>query len=111
MAVGVEWGPMGPIGPMGPVGTLGPVGALRDAVDALTALDITRLADVALADTFIELRAEIDRLDALAARLLVGVERRLIPCTDGATSTAAWAQWRTGQRWTEAKASLDAAKT
>ncbi len=62
----------------------------------------------ALADRFVELRAEIDRLESQAARLLVAVEDRGIPYGQGATSVGAWAQWRTGQRWADAKASFDA---
>src|SRR5207248_3579713 len=47
--------------------------------------------------------------EAVAAMLLSAVEGRGIPYSDGATTTAAWAQWRAGQRWRDAKASLDAA--
>jgi hypothetical protein len=53
-------------------------------------------------------RREIDRLEASAARLLAGVHHRGIPAGDGAASTPAWSQWQTGQRVSEARASLDA---
>ncbi|HEY1739608.1 MAG TPA: DUF222 domain-containing protein, partial [Acidimicrobiia bacterium] len=82
---------------------------LRDMVDALVGLeDLSGLTDAGLADTFIDVCREIDRLESVAARLLVGVEGRGIPYSQGATSVAAWAQWHTGQRWAEAKASFDA---
>src|SRR3954470_17611520 len=71
-------------------------------------VDTPALCDAALADRFIELRAHIDRQEAVAAQLLAAVQGRGIPCADGASSTAAWVQWKTGQRWREAKASLDA---
>jgi hypothetical protein len=70
--------------------------------------DLESLTDAGLADTFIEVRREIDRLESVAARLVAGVEGRGIPYSQGATSVAAWAQWHTGQRWAEAKASFDA---
>src|SRR4051794_32537456 len=81
---------------------------LREAVDLVASLDCAECVDAALADTFIEVRREIDQLEALAARLLVNVEGRGIPFGEGASSTSAWSQWRTGQRWKEAKASCDA---
>src|SRR3954471_10816564 len=74
----------------------------------LEPIDTSLLCDAALADWFIELRAEIDRQEAVAARLLAAVQGRGIPLADGASSTAAWAQWKAGQRWQDAKASLDA---
>jgi hypothetical protein len=84
------------------------VGGLTEVVDRLAAIDKGYWPDVAVADTFIEVRREIDRLESVAAGLLVAVEGRQIPYGDGATSVSAWAQWRTGQRWSEAKASFDA---
>ncbi len=74
----------------------------------LASIDTSLWSDAALADTFIGLRREIDRLESVAARLFVAAEGRGIPYGQGATSPAAWAQWRTGQRWAEAKASFDA---
>ena len=55
-------------------------------------------------------RREIDRLESFAAGLLAAVDDRRIPCGAGATSAPAWAQWHTGERWQEAKASLDAGR-
>ncbi len=81
---------------------------LREVVDQFAGIDASNWPDVAVADTFIELRREIDRLECVAARLLVAVEGRQIPHGDGATSVFAWSQWRTGQRAPEAKASFDA---
>src|SRR3954447_17883519 len=74
----------------------------------LEPIETSLLCDAALAERFIELRAEIDRQEAVAARLLAAVQGRGIPLADGASSTAAWAQWKAGQRWQDAKASLDA---
>jgi hypothetical protein len=82
---------------------------LRDSVDQLVGLeDLSGLTDAGVADMFCEARREIDRLESLAARALACVEGRGIPYSQGATSVAAWAQWHTGQRWAEAKASFDA---
>ena len=53
-------------------------------------------------------RRDLDRLEAVAARLLVGVHERLVPFGAGASSTPAWAQWKAGQRFQDVKASLDA---
>ena len=41
---------------------------------------------------------DIDRREAVAAKLLVGVHDRLVAFGEGASSTPAWAQWRAGQR-------------
>ena len=81
---------------------------LGDAVDEIGSLDATAETDAALADTFIELRRQIDRLECTAAHVLASIEGRCIPYGAGATSAPAWAQWHTGQRWQEAKASFDA---
>ncbi len=81
---------------------------LRDVVDGLTATDVGSWPDAAIVDTYIDLRREIDRLECVAARLLVAVEGRGVPYSSGATSVSAWSQWQTGQRAAEAKASFDA---
>jgi hypothetical protein len=82
--------------------------ALSLAVDDLVGIDLSTWSDAAIADEFIALRRDLDRLEAVAARLLVGVHERLVPFGAGASSTPAWAQWRAGQRFQDAKASLDA---
>ena len=82
--------------------------ALAATVSRLAGTDLSACPDGLLAEAFIDLRREVDRLEALAARVLVAVEGRTIPYGEGAVSVAAWAQWRTGQRWADAKASFDA---
>jgi hypothetical protein len=82
--------------------------ALSLAVDELAGIDLSTWSDAAIADEFVALRRDLDRLEAVAARLLVGVHDRLVPFGEGASSTPAWAQWRAGQRFQDAKASLDA---
>jgi hypothetical protein len=82
--------------------------ALSAAVNELVEIDISTWSDAAIAQEFIALRRDMDRLEAVAARPLVGVHERLVPFGDGASSTPAWAQWKAGQRINDAKASLDA---
>jgi Domain of unknown function (DUF222)/HNH endonuclease len=83
-------------------------GTLSRAVDELVDIDLSALCDSEIRETYVELRRDIDRQEAFAAKLLAGVHHRGIPSGDGAASTAVWSQWQTGQRVTEAKASLDA---
>jgi hypothetical protein len=66
--------------------------ALSRVVDELAEIDISTWSDAAIAEEFIALRRDLDRLEAVAARLLVGVHDRLVPFGDGASSTPAWAQ-------------------
>ncbi len=88
---------------------LAPLALLSGIGDRLVSTDTSVWPDVALANAFVEVRREIDRLEACAGVLLRAVEGRGVPCAEGASSTVAWVQWRTGQRWRPAKASLDAA--
>jgi hypothetical protein len=81
---------------------------LERTIDELAALDVSALCDSEIRETFVALRRDIDRLEASAARLLATVHGRGIPAGDGASSTSAWAQSHTGQRFSDAKASLDA---
>jgi hypothetical protein len=83
-------------------------GAFTQAVDTLVDTDISMLSDTAMRVEFLEVRRMIDRLESYAARLLVGVHGRGIPAGDGASSTPVWVQAQTGQRVSEAKASLAA---
>jgi Domain of unknown function (DUF222) len=76
-------------------------------IDALIDADLSSWPDAAIADMHIALRRDIDRREAVAAKLLVGVHDRLVAFGEGASSTPAWAQWRSGQRAGDAKASLD----
>jgi hypothetical protein len=85
-------------------------GTLTRAVDELVDTDVGTMCDSEIRETYIRLRGDIDRQEAFAARLLAGVHHRGIPSGDGAASTPAWAQAQTGQRWSDAKASLDAGR-
>jgi Domain of unknown function (DUF222) len=84
--------------------------ALTRVVDELVEFDASLMCDAEIRESFLALRREIDRQEAVAARLLVGVARRGIPAGDGAASTPAWVQFETGQRFTDAKASLSAGR-
>jgi hypothetical protein len=77
-------------------------------VDELVDVDVAMLCDSEVRDAYVETRRVIDRLEAAAARLLAVAYHRTIPLGDGASSTPAWAQAQTGQRYGEAKASLEA---
>jgi hypothetical protein len=83
---------------------------LDRAVDALVDLDLSGCSDSELRETYIEMRRDIDRREAFVARVLACLHGRGIPAGDGASSTPAWARWQTGQRFNEARASLDAGK-
>ena len=56
----------------------------------LEALDPSLLCDSEIRATFIELRRENDRREAVAARLLVALHGRGIPAGEGASSTPVW---------------------
>ena len=74
--------------------------------DELEALDPSLLCDSEIRDTFIELRRENDRREAVAARMLVALHRRGVPTGEGASSTPMWVQFQTGQRLRDARVSL-----
>src|SRR4051812_20142514 len=79
---------------------------LDPPVDELAATDLSTLCDAELRERFLEIRRDIDRREAFAARLLAGLHGRGIAAGDGSPSTAAWAQWKTGQRLGDARISL-----
>jgi Domain of unknown function (DUF222) len=81
---------------------------LERTVEELAALDVSVLCDSEIREIFLDLRRDIDRREAVAARLLAVLHGRGIPAGDGASSTPAWVQSQTGQRFSEARASLDA---
>src|SRR5260221_9766599 len=76
--------------------------------EELLDIDVSALCDSEIREAFFENRRLSDRLEASAALLLAAAHRRGLPAGDGASSTAAWANAQTGQRYSEAKASLDA---
>jgi hypothetical protein len=81
---------------------------LHEAVDEVVAVDPTELPDVALRAELLVLRAEMDRLDAVFARLAAAAHRRGVGSADGAQSTAAWLRARAGMREGDAKAAVEA---
>ncbi len=81
---------------------------LAAAIDEVVGVGVGDLTDAAVRSEFLAVRREIDRLEHRASSLLAAAHQRGIPDGDGAASTPAWAQWRTGQRWHEAKSSLEA---
>jgi hypothetical protein len=86
------------------------LGVLAQAVDELVGIDVSTMCDSEIRETLIAARREIDRQEAFVATLMVAVHRRGIPAGDGASSTPAWVQWQTGQRFSDARASLDAGR-
>ncbi len=82
--------------------------ALAAAVDQRISTDVSLLVDAAVRAEYVEVRNAIDRLEAHAARLLASAHHRQLRCAEGMASTPSWSQSLTGQRWTDAKASLDA---
>jgi hypothetical protein len=87
------------------------VAALRDVVDELAGLDPTELSDPALASELLALRAQIDRLDGVFARLTAASHQRGLGAMDGAASTAAWLREQAGMREGEARAAIEAGET
>src|SRR5450432_3931448 len=78
--------------------------------DELEALDPSLLCDSEIRETFVEVRRENDRREAVAARLLVALHRRGVPKGEGASSTPMWVQFQTGQRVRDARVSLATGK-
>jgi hypothetical protein len=76
--------------------------------EELIDVDVSTLCDSEVREAFFENRRLSDQLEASAARLLASAHHRGLAASDGASSTAAWARAQTGQRYSEAKASLDA---
>ena len=86
---------------------LRPVARLHDAVDALVELDPVDLTDGGLADELIRLRREMDRQEAVFARLAHAAHVRGLGSADGAASTAAFLRHRAGMREGDAKAAIE----
>ncbi len=81
---------------------------LRDVVDGWAGLDPAELSDAALASELLALRAQIDRLDGVFARLATAAHARGVGASDGAASTAAWLRWQAGMREGDARAAIEA---
>lgn len=88
-------------------GVHGVLERLGSVVDELAELDPATLADVALADSLLELRRVMDRQEAVFARLASAGHVRGVGRVDGAASTAAWLRHRAGMREGDAKAAIE----
>jgi Domain of unknown function (DUF222) len=86
------------------------LGTLDAAVEELVGRGVGAMCDSEIRETYVDLRRNIDRLEACASLLLAGADGRGIPSGDGASSTPVWVRWQTGQRVSEAKASLEAGR-
>jgi hypothetical protein len=82
--------------------------ALEAAVDGFVDDDVSLMCDSELRETYLALRHNGDRQSCFEARVLAAIHGRGIPSGDGSSSTAAWVQWQTGQRMSEARALLQA---
>ncbi len=80
---------------------------LRAAVDRLAMVDPATLSDHALADQLLGLRREMDRQDAVFARLARAAHVRGLGSIDGAASTAAWLRHRARMREGDARAAIE----
>jgi hypothetical protein len=85
--------------------------ALTRVVDELVDVDVSMLCDSEIREAYVASRRNADRQACFEARLLAAAHLRGIPAGDGASSTPVWAQWQTGQRVSEARASLEAGTT
>ncbi len=84
------------------------VAGLSEIVDEWAELDPASCSDAALASELLALRAQMDRLEGVFARLADAAHQRGIGSGDGATSTAAWLRWQAGMREGEARAAIEA---
>ena len=71
-------------------------------------LELSALCDSEIREMYLAQRRKIDRDEAFAAELLAVLHGRGIPAGDGASSTPVWVQSQTGQRYVDARASLEA---
>jgi hypothetical protein len=60
---------------------------LERTIDALAALDVSKLCDSEIRVAHVELRRMIDRLEAVDARVLAAVHQRMIHVGDGSPRT------------------------
>lgn len=87
------------------------VAGLREVVDGWAGVDPAELSDPALASELLALRAQMDRLDGVFARLAAAAHQRGVGAADGAASTAAWLRWQAGMREGDARAAIEAGAT
>ena len=75
-----------------------PLGALRSAVALIADVDLSVMADAAIAADVVALRRSMDRLDGVFAAWTLGAQGRGVGLADGHSSMPAWLGWRTGMR-------------
>jgi hypothetical protein len=85
-----------------------PVALVRTGVDALVAVDPSDLSDAALAAELLALRREMDRQEALFARMVRAAHTVGVGASDGAASTTAWLRSAARMRQGDARAAIEA---
>lgn len=70
--------------------------SLKDAVSGLAAESIERLSDHALGDELVEIRRQIDRLEAEFVRRVFRFDRSRAALAEGAASTVSWLRGKCG---------------
>src|SRR5690242_15329317 len=83
-------------------------GRLAAVVDEIVGGDVSEMNDAAIEREFVELCAQLDRLEHRKSVLLATVHRRGIALAGGMSSTPVWAQHAAGVRADEARVALDA---
>ncbi len=91
-----------------PPGLVSSTKQLRDAVDALVSVDPVGMSDAGLASELLALRREMDRQEAVFARMARAAHTRGVGALDGAASTAAWLRHRARMRQGDARAAIEA---
>jgi hypothetical protein len=84
------------------------VAELAEVVDEWAGTEPASLSDAALASGLLALRAQMDRLEAVFARLADAAHQRGVGAVDGTPSTAAWLRWQAGMREGEARDAIEA---
>ncbi len=84
-----------------------PAVQLGVAVDALVAVDPADLSDAALASELLAVRREMDRQEAVFARLARAAHLRGVGALDSAASTAAWLRSEARMREGDARAAIE----
>jgi hypothetical protein len=91
-----------------PPAQVSPVAQIHAGVDALAAVDPSGWSDAAVASEVLALRREMDRQEALFARLVRAAHTQGVGASDGAASTAAWLRHRAHMREGDARAAIEA---
>jgi hypothetical protein len=83
------------------------IGRFVTAVDEVVDGDVSEMSDAAVEREFVELCAQMDRLEHRKSVLLAAVHRRGIALVGGMSSTPTWAQHVAGVRADEARVALE----